>query len=139
MPCPDAEAIVPVIHHAAHGAFFSAGVYLSADDKMPVSDGDAQADAARWPPHCITGTFGAKIHDGLHHDQLPSAAVVTKSSSMSAFGSDAKGEATALRHLLRTKPPSHAVVCGLALEFERAFAASASSARVTRCCTPGTA
>lgn len=128
LPCPDAEAIVPAIHHAAHGAFFSAGVYLSADDKMPVCDGDAQADAARWPPHCITGTFGAKIHDGLQHDLLAGAAVVTKRSSMSAFGSDAKGETTALRQLLLTKPPSHAVVCGLALEFERACAASAFSA-----------
>ena len=68
-------------------------------------------------PHCIAGSFGARLHDGLQHELLPDAVVVTKSSSMSAFGSPAKGETTQLRGLLQRRAPSHAVVCGLALEY----------------------
>ena len=118
LPCPDAPAIVPHIHAAAHSGFFSAGLYLSADDKPPAAEGSQPASGTcQWPPHCISGSFGAQIHAGLRHEQLPHAVVVTKSNSMSAFGSEAKGETTPLRLLLQQRPPSHAVVCGLALEY----------------------
>jgi nicotinamidase-related amidase len=115
LPCPGAEAIVPLIHDAAHSSFFSAGVYLSADDKEMAAE-DAAQPAPRWPPHCISGSFGAQIHQALRHQLLPAAVVVTKRESMSAFGSEAKGETTTLRAFLQMRPPSHAVVCGLALE-----------------------
>jgi nicotinamidase/pyrazinamidase len=119
LPCPDAEAIIPCIRDAAHSGRFTAGVYLSADVKPPASVPvvTCQSAAARWPPHCIAGSFGARVHEGLQHELLPDAVVVTKSSSMSAFGSSAKGETTQLRGLMQRRAPSHAVVCGLALEY----------------------
>ena len=118
LPCPDAAAIIPCIRDAAHSGRFTAGVYLSADVKpASVPEVTCQSAAARWPPHCIAGSFGARLHDGLQHELLPDAVVVTKSSSMSAFGSPAKGETTQLRGLLQRRAPSHAVVCGLALEY----------------------
>jgi nicotinamidase/pyrazinamidase len=118
LPCPDAAAIVPAIHEAAHSGFFTAGVYLSMDDKPPTADdGQRDADVPRWPAHCVSGTFGARLHEGLHHDVLPDAVIVTKSKSMSAFGSTEKGEQTPLGGLLVQRRVSHAVVCGLALEY----------------------
>jgi nicotinamidase-related amidase len=117
LPCPDALAIIPHIHFAAHSSFFSAGIYLSADDKSPAC-GSIQTEpgSCRWPPHCISGSFGAQIHAGLCLDELPGAVIITKRSSMSAFGSRVKGETTSLLMQLQQRPPSHAVVCGLALE-----------------------
>lgn len=117
LPCHDAPAIIPHIHSAAHSSFFSAGIYLSADDKSPAVEGSQpEPGVHQWPPHCISGSFGAQIHAGLFHDQLTGAVLVSKRLSMSAFGSLAKGEATELRAMLQQRPPSHAVVCGLALE-----------------------
>jgi len=140
LPCADAQAIIPAIHRAAHSAFYSAGIYLSADDKLPEAEAEGQpsATAPRWPPHCISGSFGAQIHEGLCHELLPDAVVVTKRDSMSAFGSEAKGETTTLRGLLRARPPSHAVVCGLALECARCLPIAECMARVT-CWCAGTA
>lgn len=117
LPCPDAPAIIPHIHSAAHSGFYSAGIYLSADDKAPAVEGTrSESGACRWPPHCITGSFGAQIHAGLCHNELPGAVIITKRSSMSAFGSVANGETTNLHLQLLLRAPSHAVVCGLALE-----------------------
>jgi nicotinamidase/pyrazinamidase len=117
LPCPDAETIIPCIHNAAHSGHFTSGVYLSADDKPPTSESDGTRQSSRWPQHCISGTFGARLHDGLQHELLRDAVVVTKSSSMSAFGNQAKGETTQLCGLLQSRAPSHVVVCGLALEY----------------------
>jgi nicotinamidase/pyrazinamidase len=116
LPCPDALAIIPHIHSAAHSSFFSAGVYFSADDKDPVVESIIGSLSSRWPPHCISGSFGAQIHAGLCHEDVPGAVITTKRNSMSAFGSAGKGEITGLNLHLQQRPPSHAVVCGLALE-----------------------
>lgn len=117
LPCPDALAIIPHIHSAAHSSFFSAGVYFSADDKDPVVESIIGSLSSRWPPHCISGSFGAQIHAGLCHEDVPGAVITTKRNSMSAFGSAGKGEITGLNLHLQQRPPSHAVVCGLALEY----------------------
>jgi len=130
LPCPDAPSILPPIHAAAHSGIFTAGVYLSADDKLPEGEGSQPAaSACQWPPHCISGSFGAQIHADLRHEQLQGAVVVTKSNSMSAFGSEAKGETTPLRKLLQQRLPSHAVVCGLALECVRVRVRVVAAAR----------
>lgn len=113
LPCPDAAAILaPTARMVAQPALFPAGIYFSLDDKL------AEDDFGPFPPHCIIGTPG-HAHALAAEEAASAGGVVRigKRRSLSAFGSSRSSETTPLRALLEARGATHAVVCGLALEY----------------------
>jgi len=72
----EGDQVVPVLSRMAE-RFAAAGrpVYASRDWHPPDST-HFEANGGVWPVHCVQGTAGARLHEGLH---LPAAAmIVTK-------------------------------------------------------------
>lgn len=116
LPVPGAADILAPIRAAlATPQLFPGGIYFSHDDKL-------LTDSFRgFPVHCIRGTPGAALHPGLGLASAPAHTLIAKRRSMSAFGSTRalpeESEVTPLREMLLARGVTHAVVCGLALEY----------------------
>jgi nicotinamidase/pyrazinamidase len=109
LACPRGGEIIGVINGAlALSSSFAGGIFLSMDEKQ------ASDDFGRWPPHCVVGTPGYELAVSPPPSPVPPV-LIKKRRSMSAFGS--KGESTPLRALLQERGVTHALVCGLALEY----------------------
>ena len=114
LPCAGAEAILAPINAAAAAAGPFGTVVLTQDCKPAASAWGA------WPPHCVEGSRGQALHDGL---AVPEGALrVRKSDTQSAFGPRPVPGApppppSALAEALRSRGVRDVVVCGLALEY----------------------
>ena len=129
---PEGDEVVPVINHfatkfdhviltqdwhpAGHSSFASAHpgkrpfetINLSYDDQM------------LWPDHCIQGTPGAALHDGLrigHAELILRKGFRREIDSYSAFFENDRTTATGLAGYLRERGMTRCVVCGLALDY----------------------
>jgi len=73
-----------------------------------------------WPAHCVQGTPGAELHDGLVRDRI--TAVVRKGTdsmidSYSGFFDNGHQKATGLAELLAARGVTEVVVMGLATDY----------------------
>jgi nicotinamidase/pyrazinamidase len=132
LPVGDGDAIVPLInrlaglfktvvltqdwHPAGHASFAS-----SRENAKPFDVADAPYGAQTlWPDHCVQGTPGAALHDGLKIDHA--ALILRKGSnaevdSYSAFVEADGRTATGLAPLLKARGIGRTFLCGLATDF----------------------
>jgi nicotinamidase/pyrazinamidase len=116
---PDGEAVIPVLNRlAARAAALGFPVYASRDWHPPDSR-HFTANGGAWPPHCVAGTTGARLHPDL--DLPPGALIVTKGTGRdedgySAFDGTIAGRGTLLADL-RARGINHLVIGGLATDY----------------------
>jgi nicotinamidase/pyrazinamidase len=133
---PEGEAVVPVInalagafglivitqdwHPAGHASFASSHAGKKPFDSMPYGP------QVLWPDHCVQGTRGAALHDGL---QLPTAQLIVRKGwhagvdSYSAFVEADGRTTTGLAAWLRAHGITRIAVTGLATDFCVAYTA----------------
>lgn len=121
-------ALVPRFHfvvatqdwHPKHHVSFAAQHGLSPFSSIPLYG----ADQTLWPVHCVQGTPGAALHQGLPLDSV--GVILRKGTyphidSYSAFreniGPDGKRHTTGLGALLHARRIRRVFVCGLARDF----------------------
>jgi nicotinamidase/pyrazinamidase len=103
-------------HPADHGSFASQHT-----GKMPYSQGElAGLPQTLWPDHCVQGTRGAELADGIDRARL--AAVVPKGThrtidSYSGFFDNARRKKTPLEDVLRGLGISSLDIVGLATDY----------------------
>lgn len=130
LPVPDGSAVVPVIAavRKQSATCFSAGVFAAQDWHPPKHASFASTHGlppfseldglTLWPDHCVQGTDGARLADGLEVEGLE---VVRKGSdlrydSYSSFQDDG-GVDTVLAERLKARNVDEVYVCGVATEF----------------------
>ena len=99
------------------------GVVVLTQDWHPASTPHFVPDGGVWPVHCVAGTWGAELVDGLDPDHAASA-VIRKGTNgedgYSAFSMREPGGdvdiPTGLAGLLRDRNVTRVVVCGLATD-----------------------
>jgi nicotinamidase/pyrazinamidase len=73
-----------------------------------------------WPRHCVQGSIGAALHEGLNvdaADMIIRKGFRSEIDSYSAFFENDKETKTGLTGYLRDRGVSHVVLCGLATDF----------------------
>ena len=134
---PGGEAVVPIVNRLA--ARF-AHVVLTQDWHPPAHASFASVHPGRapfevvampygrqvlWPDHCVQGTMGAAMVDGLH---IPHAQLIIRKGyhagvdSYSAFN-EADRRPTGLASYLRERGLTHVYIAGLATDFSVAWSA----------------
>ena len=113
------DEVVPVLRGLARRfAALGLPVYASRD-WHPADSRHFAAHGGRWPVHCVQGTPGARLHEGL---QLPpSAAIVTKGQAAgdegySAIAGQVAGRGS-LAEDLAARGVNHLYVGGLATDY----------------------
>ncbi len=135
---PDGDAVVPIVnrlagafdnvvvtqdwHPPGHRSFASSHPGAAPYDRIETAYG-AQV---LWPDHCVQGTHGAALHDGL---ELAKAALTIRKGfrpeidSYSAFLENDRATPTGLAGYLRERGLTRLWLCGLALDFCVAWSA----------------
>jgi nicotinamidase/pyrazinamidase len=135
---PDGDAVVPLINRIAAGfetvvitqdwhppghASFAAS--HPGSEPFSVIDLD-YGPQVLWPTHCVMGTHGAALHEGLH---IPHASLILrkgshrKVDSYSAFLEADRTTKTGLDGYLTSRGVTEVFVCGLATDFCVAWSA----------------
>ena len=135
---PDGDAVVPAIaalmprfahvaftqdwHPPGHRSFASAHPGRAPYETVRLPYGDQTL----WPDHCVQGTRGAALHDGL--DDRRAELIVRKGfrpevDSYSAFFENDRVTPTGLAGCLRERGFRRIVLCGLATDFCVAYSA----------------
>lgn len=135
---PDGDAVVPAIaalmprfahvaftqdwHPPGHRSFASAHPGRAPYETVRLPYGDQTL----WPDHCVQGTRGAALHDGL--DDRRAELIVRKGfrpevDSYSAFFENDRATPTGLAGCLRERGFRRIVLCGLATDFCVAYSA----------------
>jgi nicotinamidase/pyrazinamidase len=129
---PDGDEVVPVInrlasrfahvvatqdwHPPGHLSFAS-----SHEGKVEFAMADMPYGLQMlWPDHCIQGTPGAALHDGLrigHAELILRKGFRREIDSYSAFFENDRTTPTGLSGFLRERGMTRCVVCGLALDY----------------------
>jgi nicotinamidase/pyrazinamidase len=129
---PDGNAVIPVINHVSaafeavvltqdwhpvgHASFASSHPGRQPFDTVQLAYGGQ----VLWPDHCVRGTRGAELADGLH---LPRAQLVVRKGfhrdvdSYSAFFEADRKTPTGLGGYLHQRQLKRVFVCGLATDF----------------------
>lgn len=117
------NALVDGINLEIASARASGGVIVLTQDWHPAMTPHFIDDGGVWPTHCVAGTWGAELIDGLDPDHAASA-VIRKGTNgedgYSAFSMREPGGdidiPTGLAGLLRERGVERVVVCGLATD-----------------------
>lgn len=117
------DALVDGINLEIASARVSGGVIVLTQDWHPATTPHFIDDGGVWPTHCVAGTWGAELIDGLDPDHAASA-VIRKGTNgedgYSAFSMREPGGdidiPTGLAGLLRERGVERVVVCGLATD-----------------------
>lgn len=117
------DALVGGINDEIAGARAAGGVVVLSQDWHPAATPHFDVDGGVWPVHCVAGTWGAELIDGLdpHH---AASAIIRKGTNgedgYSAFSMRKPGGdvdiPTGLAGLLRERKIERVVVCGLATD-----------------------
>lgn len=131
LPVPEGENVVPIInsvaqrfsnviltqdwHPLGHRCFASSHRGRRPFDHVNLEYGPQ----ILWPEHCIQGTSGAEIHNGL---QIKHASLILRKGTDKDFDSysaffDGNAKPTGLRGFLKERLISRVFICGLALDF----------------------
>jgi nicotinamidase/pyrazinamidase len=106
---PDGDAVVPGVNALAA----SVPVVIATRDWHPPNHSSFAASGGPWPVHCVAGTPGADLVDGL--DLARVSAIVDKGMAVDTEGYSGF-EATGLAGLLRDRGVDVVHVAGLALD-----------------------
>lgn len=119
---PDGDAVVEQVNALAAGM----PVVIATRDWHPPDHASFAAQGGPWPVHCVAGTRGAELVDGL--DLARVSAIIDKGMAPDADGYSGF-EATGLGGLLRDRGIDVVHVAGLALDYcVRATALDAAAA-----------
>ncbi|MFK7919424.1 MAG: isochorismatase family protein [Ilumatobacter sp.] len=129
----DSDSIVAPVNVEIERTSEAGGVVVLTQDWHPASTPHFVDDGGEWPTHCVAGTWGAALLDGVDPNQR-AAAVIRKGTNgedgYSAFAMREPGGdvdiPTGLAGLLRERGITQVVVCGLATDV--CVAATATSA-----------
>jgi nicotinamidase/pyrazinamidase len=116
---PGGDAVIPVLNRlAARAAALGFPVYASRD-WHPADSRHFAANGGQWPPHCVAGSTGARLHPDL--DLPPGTLIVTKGvgrddQGYSAFEGTIAGRGS-LQADLRARGVDHLIVGGLATDY----------------------
>lgn len=115
LPVPGGPALLPVINQLSRAGFRAV---IASQDWHPTGHCSFREQGGPWPIHCLAGSHGAALLDGL--DQTHVTHVIRKgmapaADSNSAFYDDA-GTATGLTSLLQGLGIRRVFLCGVALE-----------------------
>ena len=127
------DSIVGAINDEIERVAASGGTIVISQDWHPASTPHFIDDGGVWPQHCVAGTWGAELMDGLDPNQRASA-VIRKGTNgedgYSAFSMRQPGSdvdiPTGLAGLLHERNVARVIVCGLAADV--CVAATATSA-----------
>ena len=117
------DAILGAVNDEIERTSAGGGVVVLTQDWHPASTPHFIDDGGVWPTHCVAGTWGAELLDGLDPDHQASA-VIRKGTNgedgYSAFSMREPGGSddisTGLAGLLRGRGVEHVVVVGLATD-----------------------
>ncbi len=117
------DNLVDGINDEIAAARAAGGAVILTQDWHPASTPHFIDDGGVWPTHCVAGTWGAALIDGLDPDHAASA-VIRKGTNgedgYSAFSMREPGGSvdipTGLAGLLGERGVNHVVVCGLATD-----------------------
>jgi nicotinamidase/pyrazinamidase len=73
---PDGDAVVPLLNRYAERFAARGGYVVASRDWHPARTTHFAAYGGVWPPHCVQGTAGARLHSGLVLP--PSTGIVSK-------------------------------------------------------------
>jgi len=116
---PGGDAVIPVLNRiAARAAALGFPVYASRD-WHPEDSRHFRTHGGRWPPHCVAGTPGARLHANL--DLPPGTLIVTKgvardADGYTAFEGNIAGRGSLLADL-RARGVNELIVGGLATDY----------------------
>lgn len=110
LPVPDGDAVVEPIKRliAKHD------LVLATRDWHPPDHHSFREQGGPWPPHCVQGSAGARLHPGLDQaqiDELVSVGYEREAAGYSGF------EQSELERLLRERGVQQLRICGLALDY----------------------
>ena len=109
---PDGDAIAGRINELAGSGEYE--VVVATRDWHPPDHGSFAEQGGPWPVHCMAGTEGAELHQGL--DPTPIEAVVDKGQDPGTEGYSGF-QGTELAALLRKRNVDHVTVVGLATDY----------------------
>lgn len=117
------DTLVQGINSEIASARAAGGVIVLTQDWHPATTPHFIDDGGVWPTHCVAGTWGAELIDGLDPDHAASA-VIRKGTNgedgYSAFSMREPGGdidiPTGLAGLLRERAIERVIVCGLATD-----------------------
>lgn len=115
LPVPGGTALLPVINQLS-GAGFRA--VIASQDWHPVGHCSFKEQGGLWATHCLAGSHGAALVDGLdqtHITHIIRKGMALKADSNSAFYDDA-GTDTGLTALLKGLGVKRVFLCGVALD-----------------------
>ncbi|MFN3256194.1 MAG: isochorismatase family protein [Ilumatobacter sp.] len=129
----DGDTLLDGINTQIDAARQAGGVIVLTQDWHPPTTPHFVPDGGVWPVHCVAGTWGAALVDGLDPDHRASAIIRKGTNGEDGYSAFAMREPggdidlpTGLTGLLRERSIDRVVVCGLATDV--CVAATASSA-----------
>ena len=127
------DTLLETVNREIADARTAGGVVVLTQDWHPSSTPHFVPDGGVWPVHCVAGTWGAELIDGLDPDHAASALIrkgTNGEDGYSAFAMREPGGSvdlpTGLAGLLHERGVTHTVICGLATDV--CVAATATSA-----------
>jgi nicotinamidase/pyrazinamidase len=109
---PDGDAIAGRLNELAGSGEYD--LVVATRDWHPPDHGSFAEQGGPWPVHCVAGTHGAELHEGL--DPTPLDAVIDKGQDPGTEGYSGF-EGTPLASLLREHGVDHVTVAGLATDY----------------------
>jgi nicotinamidase/pyrazinamidase len=109
---PDGDAIAGRLNELAGSGHYD--LVVATRDWHPPDHGSFAERGGPWPVHCVAGTPGAELHQGL--DRTPIEVVVDKGQDPGTEGYSGF-ESTGLAELLRERGIDHVTVVGLATDY----------------------
>ena len=121
------EEILDRVNQLSSGGDFD--LVVATRDWHPENHGSFEENGGQWPRHCVQGTWGAELHDGV--DRAPIDLVVDKGQTPDTDGYSAF-DGTDLLSTLREREVDSVVVVGLATDYcVRASALDALAAGIS--------
>ena len=107
---PDGDAVVDAVNQLATGAPF----VVATRDWHPPDHGSFAEQGGPWPVHCVQGTPGASLHEGIDQSQID--VIIDKGQAPDREGYSGF-EGTELERVLREHDVDTVDVAGLALDY----------------------
>lgn len=114
LPVPGGDAVVPVINEYISIFVNAEGHVFATRDWHPPGHGSFNENGGPWPNHCVQGTPGAEIHDGV---ALPSSAIIIDAGTDPELEGYSGFEDTELEEMLRKKGVTRLFIGGLATDY----------------------
>jgi nicotinamidase/pyrazinamidase len=119
----DAPAIVDLVNEQIERVASAGGTVVLTQDWHPASTPHFIDDGGVWPTHCVAGTWGAAIIDGVDPNHRASSLVRKGTNGEDGYSAFAMREPggtvdipTGLAGLLRERGITRVIVCGLATD-----------------------